>query len=189
VVFLIFTINLHTYIYIISMKDKKIKKIVEMVVEQLNHLSNEPMKARAMNESEDFFKNACEYNQEVSDKIKKLVLNLINYKENLIINLYDDSISIGTNNIKNYKKINTNNSGTYNDDNHLEINIRENGFVINLGYKKSSKYKDDKLFNELLPIIKQRQIEIHQENFEEIYTDILIESGIMRDNNLEELGI
>ena len=66
------------------MKDKKIKKIVEMVVEELNHLSNEPMKARAMNESEDFFKNACEYNQEVSDKIKKLVLNFTISRKALI---------------------------------------------------------------------------------------------------------
>ena len=75
------------------------------------------------------------------------------------------------------------------DDNYLEIFVDEKGFYLNYGYRKRSRYSDDEIFNELLPLVKKRNKEINSENFNEIWEEVMIESGIMRDNNLNELGI
>lgn len=167
---------------------KKIKKIKKVIIEQLNNY-HEP-KLREVRREEDYA--GSEYNSDVSDKVKKLILNLINYKDTLLINIHDNNICIECNNIDNIKKPQNNNHNNHipiNDDRFLNIQIDKNGFHIHLGYKKRTRYKDENIFNELEPIIKKRIIEISNENFEEIYTDVLKSSGIMRDNNLEELGI
>ena len=61
------------------------------------------------------------------------------------------------------------------------------GFTINYGYKVRSNYKDEKLFDELRPILIQKLKEINADNFNEIWTDLMRGSGILRDSNLDDI--
>lgn len=167
------------------MKEKKLKKIAKLISNQLNVIES-PIRE---------VEYRAEYDSEVSDKLKKFIFNVLQYKENLSINISEKHFSISTNDIKNIKKSNTSNSysngkiHSVSDDNYLEIFVDEKGFYLNYGYRKRSRYTDDEIFNELLPLVKQRNKEINSENFNEIWEEVMIESGIMRDNNLDELGI
>lgn len=158
------------------MKEKNLKKIAKLISNQLN-----PEKTISLEE------DRAEYDSEVSDKMKKFILNVINYKENLSINISEKYFNIATNDIKKIKKSHT--KGPLSDENYLEISVDEKGFYLNYGYRKRSRYADDKIFNELLPLVKQRNKEINSENFNEIWEEVMVESGIMRDNNFDELGI
>ena len=164
------------------MKEKKLKKIAKLISNQL-HAIESPIRE---------VEYRAEYDSEVSDKLKKFILNVLQYKENLSINISEKHFTISTNDIKNIKKnhSNSNNSKySVSDENYLEISVNEKGFYLNYGYRKRSRYTDEEIFNELLPLVKQRNKEINSENFNEIWEEVMIESGIMRDNNLNELGI
>lgn len=162
------------------MKENKLKKIAKLISKQLNTIEA-PLRE---------VEYRAEYDSEVSDKLKKFILNVLQYKENLSINISEKHFAISTNDIKNIKKSNSNHNGKLcSDDNYLEIFVDEKGFYLNYGYRKRSRYTDDEIFNELLPLVKQRNKEINSENFNEIWEEVMIESGIMRDNNLDELGI
>ena len=163
------------------MKEKKLKKIAKLISNQLNTIESPIREAEYR----------AEYDSEVSDKLKKFILNVIQYKENLSITISEKHFTISTNDIKNIKKSNSNSINKYSnsDENYLEIFVDEKGFYLNYGYRKRSRYTDEEIFNELLPLVKQRNKEINSENFNEIWEEVMIESGIMRDNNLDELGI
>jgi hypothetical protein len=162
------------------MKKKKVKKIAKKLYKQITNYKGD---LRPIKESI----NYCDYDSEVSEKFKKLILCIIEYKDNININVSTDSFSISIPDISLIKKP-TQKGRLYNDDNYLEIVVNKSeGFSINQGYSKRSNYKDIKIFNELHSIVNKRLKEINGENFGEILENILKESGIMRDNNLEEL--
>jgi hypothetical protein len=165
------------------MKEKKLKKIAKLISNQL-HAIEAPIREAEYR---------AEYDSEVSDKLKKFILNVIQYKENLSITISENHFTISTSDIKNIKKSRSNsnviNKYSGSDENYLEIFVDEKGFYLNYGYRKRSRYTDEEIFNELLPLVKQRNKEINSENFNEIWEEVMIESGIMRDNNLNELGI
>ena len=69
----------------------------------------------------------------------------------------------------------------------MVIEISKEGFEVYLEYRKSSRYKDENIFDELYEIIIGRLQEINKVNFDEIWQIISKESGILRDSNLEEL--
>jgi len=154
------------------MKEKKLKKIAKLIT---NHLET----PKLVREQE----YRAEYDADVSEKLKKFIINVIQ----LHINVDDNRFCISANDIKTIKKSNINNK--ISDDNYLEISVDDKGFYLNYGYRKRSRYTDETMFNELLPIIKKRNKEINSENFNEIWEEVMIDSGIMRDNNLNELGI
>jgi hypothetical protein len=166
------------------MKKKNIKKIVSLITNEIrNEISNNyPVKS-----SEEEYRS--EYDPEVSEKFRKLVLNIIQYKENIIINIIDNRFSVSTNDVNVIKNSYIPKSKNYNEDDYLEIMVDEKGFYINLGYRKRSRYADDKMFKDLSPAIRERLKEINFENFDDIWNDVMKKSGVIRDNNLDELGI
>lgn len=165
------------------MKGKKLKKIARLISREVHVYPSKQIE-------EEF---RAEYDSEVSKKFKKLVLNIIQYKENININILDDRFSISSNDINsiktNYMPNSKYVSSSQSDDNFLELCVNNQGFYVNLGYRKRSRYTDDKIFDELLPLIRERSKEINSENFNDIWTEVMMKSGVMRDNNLDELGI
>jgi hypothetical protein len=165
------------------MKGKKLKKIARLISREVHVYPSK--------QNEEEFR--AEYDSEVSKKFKKLVLNIIQYKENININILDDRFSISSNDINsiktNYMPNSKYGSSSQSDDNFLELCVNNQGFYVNLGYRKRSRYTDDKIFDELLPLIRERSKEINSENFNDIWTEVMMKSGVMRDNNLDELGI
>jgi hypothetical protein len=164
------------------MKSKKIKKIAKLILEEFRNYDR-PMKSQEEISNGDW----SEYDPEVSEKFKKMVLNLANYKNNIHINIDGNRVSISTNDITRVKTTSNKNS-VYNDDNYVEMSLHKNlGFSVNYGYKLRSNYKDENLFNELQPILTQRLKEINANNFNEIWSDLMKESGILRDSNLDDI--
>ena len=169
------------------MKSKKIKKMAKLIHEEFRNYERE---SRPMKMSEEISNGDwSEYDPEVSEKFKKMVLNLANYKNNININIDSNRISIGTSDITTVKSSLKRKSNTlYTDDNCVEMSLVKNlGFTVNYGYKIRSNYKDEKLFDELQPILVQKLKEINADNFNEIWTELMRESGVLRDNNLDDI--
>jgi hypothetical protein len=169
------------------MKSKKIKKIAKLIHEEFRNYERE---SRPMKMSEEISNGDwSEYDPEVSEKFKKMVLNLANYKNNININIDSNRISINTGDITTIKKPIKRSSNTiYSDDHYVEMSLMKNlGFSINYGYKVRSNYKDEKLFDEIQPVLVQRLKEINADNFNEIWSDLMKESGILRDSNLDDI--
>jgi hypothetical protein len=162
------------------MKKKKLKKLAKSLYNKINTYQKELRPTREA-------VNYCDYDVEVSERFKKLVLSIIKYKENININVSNDTFSISVPDISLIKKP-LQKGRLYNDDGYLEIVVNKSeGFTINYGYSKRSNYKDVDIFTDLHPIVDKRLKEINAENFGEILETLMKESGIMRDNNLEDL--
>lgn len=159
-------------------KTKKIQKIAQIIYNEVTMLQKSEVVMREKSEY-------SLYDREVSEKTKQLILNLICYNEVLRITFTDDEFSISIPDITNIKKRPKNT--IYNDDNYLEITVSKEGFSFNYAYHKRSYYQDTHMFDELIDTIKQRLIEINRENFTDILSTVLQQSGIIRDSNLEQL--
>jgi hypothetical protein len=173
------------------MKSKKIKKMAKLIHEELRNSELRPKKM-----SEEIGTGAAgsngdwsEYDPEVSDKFKKMFINLANYKNNINISIDNNRVTISTCDITKVKTPMKRNSNTiYSDDNYVEMSlVKDLGFSVNYGYRLRSNYKDEKLFDELRPILVQKLKEINADNFNEIWTELMRESGLLRDNNLDEI--
>jgi len=164
------------------MREKELNKLAGIIVDKLNLIKSnyevEPIKPMKMD-------GGAIYDEEVSNKFKKLIKNIIKYNNNININISELNINISTNDIKDIKKYS--NNLIHSEDNYLELSINKSGFSLNHGYRKSSRYNDDKIFDELKPIIENRLKEINSENFNSIFDEVMKVSGMLRDNNLEEL--
>jgi hypothetical protein len=167
------------------MKSKKMKKLAKLIHEEVRNCDSRPMKISEEVSGGDW----SEYDPEVSAKFKKMVLNLSNYKNNINININTDRISISTNDITLVKVSTKKSQNTlYNEEDFVEMSLTKNfGFSVNYGYRLRSNYKDEKLFDELKPILVQKLKEINADNFNEVWTKLMKESGILRDSNLEDI--
>ena len=163
------------------MKAKELKKLIEKSISDAIH-SNYTIKEASEPEVD-----LADYNEEISDRFKNLVLNIINYRNNLNINITSERITISCDSVKDIKSAKS--TKTLNsDDDYLEISIRKNiGFWLNNGYKLRSNYKDKDMYGELLPKISEKLREINSDNFDQVWSKIMKESGIIRDSNLDEI--
>lgn len=161
------------------MKKKNFKKIAKLVYDEMMLHQNSP---KLMREKVDY----VPFDSEVSSKTKKLILGLVSYNEGVNINFSDDEFIISTQDITNIKKKYSRNT-IYSEENYLEIFVSKEGFTINYAFKKRTNYEDKDMYNELVDIVKEKLKDINRENFTDIWSKVMQESGIMRDNNLEEL--
>jgi hypothetical protein len=164
------------------MKKSKIKKLSKLIFEEIQSFQSQPVKLK-----NSFEESVCNYNPDVSAKFKKIILQLLNYSENLNISLSDDSISISCSDVTSLKNSN-NKSKNFNDDNYIEIYIhKSDGFSVTYGYKWKSNYRDSELYDELKQIIEENIIEKNRKSFENIWEKLMLDSGLLRDNNLDEI--
>lgn len=162
------------------MKKKDLKKIAKIITEEIRNY-NSPMAEKV----EEY--TWCEYDSEVSNKFKKMILSLSNYKNNLRFDVNDSRISISTEDITLIKSGRSKSNQLYNEENYLRIEVVKDGFSVNHGYNKRSFYKDDSMYNDLIDDIKDITKKINSDNFTEIWTDVMKESGVIRDSNLDDL--
>jgi hypothetical protein len=169
------------------MKSKKIKKMAKLIHEEFR---NYEIESRPTKMSEEISGGDwSEYDSEVSEKFKKMILNLATYKNNININVDDNRISVSVGDITKVKTpIKRSSNVLYSEENYVEMSLHKGlGFSINYGYKLRTNYKDEKLFDELKPILIQKLKEINADNFNEIWTELMRESGVLRDNNLDNI--
>jgi hypothetical protein len=162
------------------MKKSKLKKLAKLIHQEVRDYEKIERPIREKIDYDD-------YDPEVSEKVKNLILNVIKFKDNIHIFSSDDYFSISSNDATQIKKPRIKNN-LNSDERFLEINVQKGeGFTISYGYSRRTNYVDINLYDQLNPIIKSRLREINSENFSEIWETLMKESGIMRDNNLEQL--
>lgn len=173
---------------IMYMKKKDLEKIGDIVAINIKSILEKQMNYEKVDKSEEYKTSA--YDETVSNKFKKLVLNLLDYSETLNININDNSITISANDVKSIKNTNNNTNGPLklqNDGNYLEISINKERFVMAKGYYNRTCYKDTSMYDYFEPILSKKLQEINATNFNTVWDDIMIDSGMIRDNNLLEL--
>ena len=160
------------------MKKKKIEKIAKLICHELNHYRDRSTK---LVENIEW----SEYNEEVSNRFKKMFLNILENRDNIRLELNNELISISTEDIKSIKK--KQNMNVYSEDNYLRMDITRDGFQINKGYKQKINFSDKNMYKELIGIVKELQFLHNSNTFNEIWTEIMKDSGVVRDHNLDEL--
>lgn len=165
------------------MKKKEVKKIAKQIFKQIRLQKESDMIGKVdVRENYEF----SEYDSEVSNRFKRMIIQLIEYSDNLRININPEVISISISDINQLKSKNS--SKKLNDDGYLEISILKNtGFSISRGYNKRSNYKDTNIFDDLESLVKDRLRVINKENFNDIWNTIMVDSGLIRDNNLLDI--
>lgn len=174
------------------MKKKDLEKIGDIVAINIKSVLEKQLEKQMnyekVDKAEEYKTSA--YDETVSNKFKKLVLNLLDYSETLNININDNSITISANDVKSIKNTNNNTNGPLklqNDSNYLEISINKERFVMAKGYYNRTCYKDTSMYDYFEPILSKKLQEINATNFNTVWDDIMIDSGMIRDNNLLEL--
>lgn len=174
------------------MKKKDLEKIGDIVAINIKSILEKQLEKQMnyekVDKAEEYKTSA--YDETVSNKFKKLVLNLLDYSETLNININDNSITISANDVKSIKRGNNNTNGPLklqDDGNYLEISINKERFVMAKGYYNRTCYKDTSMYDYFEPILSKKLQEINATNFNTVWDDIMIDSGMIRDNNLLEL--
>ena len=173
------------------MKKKDLEKIGDIVAINIKSVLEKQLEIQMNYEKVDKeeYKTSA-YDETVSNKFKKLVLNLLDYSETLNININDNSITISANDVKSIKNTNNNTNGPLklqDVGNNLEISINKERFVMAKGYYNRTCYKDTSMYDYFEPILSKKLQEINATNFNTVWDDIMIDSGMIRDNNLLEL--
>ena len=127
-----------------------------------------------------------EYDKEVSDKFKKMFLNLISNRENIRLEMNDNLISVSTDDLTSLKKAHKKITLS-SDENYLRLDVTKQGFQINRGYRQRTNFKDENIYDELIEDVKESQKKYNSEVFNQVWTEIMKDSGIVRDHNLDEL--
>lgn len=187
------------------------KKISKKLSEKLTSMVQNSVKEAYYNQSvgkSEYTNNShwCEYNEEISNKIKSLILNIVKYRDNSNINisLKENNIFISIGNVSNIKNTVSNiNNGTItisasqpmsrtkatssSPESYLEINLlKEKGFIFNYNYNQVY-FNDNKIYDSLYEIIISKYNELSSYKFNTSYKEILDISGLNREYNLENL--
>jgi hypothetical protein len=178
------------------MKGKKIQKIVEKAtlksIKKFKERSNKTQKLKAYQVepehnsfNELIFTNPSD---EVVQRSKNLVLRVLTLRDKLNITINDSSIRLNAD--LNYlsKKQNTNKNLNYAvKDEWFCIDIMKNiGIIITLNDTKVA-FKDQSFYDEIVSKISQIFHDINMKNFETIYNDVMVETGLARSSNLDDL--
>lgn len=170
------------------MKSKKLKKLAKKIHDEVSRCEklkreNDCAKISESHYTEDW----SNYDVDVSEKFKKMVINLANYKNNIHVSIDNNRIYISTGDVKTIKT-GTKSKTLSNEENYLELSIYKNsGFTLNYGYKFKSNYKDIKIYDELFQIVSEKLREINASNFDEAWCNLMKDSGVLRDNNINDL--
>jgi hypothetical protein len=178
------------------MKKKKLKKISKYIfdsIENKNSLKKSSLKKKfsaptPIDSGEE--QKWCDYDLDVSIKFTKIFNILMKYPDNLNIDYGENHIHIQTESIKSIKKSSTINNTQYtkkSEEDFLRIEVSRTGFLLNYGYQKVSRYKDENMFKTIIDDVQKKVREINANNFNDIWDKISKESGLIRDSNLDEI--
>lgn len=164
------------------MKKKKINKLSELIVTSLSDIY--PKKESHEEEL------ILDCSEETFIKFEKLVNHLIKYDVNISINTYSLNIySSSYKKIKNDTKINGSAKNTVSNESELmEIFISKyDHFYMNIGYQKKCKFKRKGVYDHFYERFLKTLENNNNNNFIDVYNEIMKESGLLRDENLDNL--
>lgn len=161
------------------MKNTKLKKLIK---QSLTEVIQNDRYDRLLKEEPNTFQEMMfsEPNEEVSIKFRKLVTKLLTLRDDLNIHINENRIAINSelSRLKNIK---------YQNDDYISIEIiKETGFLFSYNNKRLA-YRDNDIYDEILSQMKNIFEKLNKENFNEIYQTILVDTGLSREANLEDL--
>jgi hypothetical protein len=160
------------------MKKRKLSKLVRGILTEINE-SRKGMSEPVSPMSENDY-NYTQLDDKNKKKIRDLILGLSKKRDEFQIRINEWSISLNTENLI---PINSSSKrGTYFN---IEI-VKDVGFHIHCNDRRVM-MKDENLYADILPKMKEIFDEINITNFNDVYSSIMIDNGLIRDANLNEL--
>lgn len=161
------------------MKYSKLKKLIK---QSLTEVIEKDRYDRIINEEQSSYQEMMfsDKNDDVSSKFRKLVTKLLSLRDDLNIHINENRITINSelSRLKNSK---------YQNDDYMSIEIiKETGFLFSYKNKRLA-YRDNTIYDEILSEMKNIFEKVNKENFNEIYQTILVDTGLSREANLEDL--
>lgn len=165
------------------MKGKKLKKLSKLISIELNRINEEKCKVSESVPYSPFIP----YSGDLSSKFLLLVKSILEYPNNIRINIFDGRIEIGCEDISTIKVAFNSPNIPVNSDKNIRINIDNNGFSISYGFSQFTRCEDPNMYSEVLPMAKGAMDIRNKNDFFLICENIYKESGLLRDFNLDEL--
>lgn len=162
------------------MKKKIEKKIAKAVVKQMK---NYAVKVDTGLKGSDNVNYRASYDEESSEALMSFITKIAD-QPGVIIDVRNERIYFSCRDVKNIK---TGQNSVYNDDRYMEVEIDDEGFSVTYGHSGRHYFEDksifDKVMKELEETITQKNKAYLSDTIEKIYA----ESGLIRENNLEQL--
>lgn len=162
------------------MKEKKLKKIADYVADKIMKATTPKM---AYEEE-----LVLDCSEETFIKFEKLVNHLLNY--DVRIEVSKEYLSLFSNSYKEVKKskpVNGASQKLHSEDEVIEISISKDYFSMNVGYQKRSKFKKEGVYEHFYEKFIKTLETKNNNNFIDAYHLVMKESGLLRDENLENL--
>ena len=119
----------------------------------------------------------------VKEKSRNMIFRLLGLRDQLSISINELSVTISSE--YGLKKINNQQNYLNSDYFSLEI-IKDTGYIMNYKEKRLA-YRDPKIYDDLIKEIKISFLQLNNDNFNELYNEVMVESGLARASNLDDL--
>jgi hypothetical protein len=162
------------------MKKKNEKKIAKAVVKQMKNYAG---KVDTQLKKAEVVTFRAPHDEESSKSILSFISRIAE-QPGVLIDVRDERIYFSCRDVKNIK---TGQNSGYNDDRYMEIEIDEEGFCITYGHTGRHYFEDKSMLG---TVMKQLEQTINQKNksyLSDTIDKIYSESGLIRENNLDEL--
>jgi hypothetical protein len=175
------------------MKKKKLKKIFE---KSLNDFKNKVDRNKSKSEKVKYSIEPAAHNQfndymfsesddNTKEKTRNMIFRLLKLRDNLSINIHEKSINISSD--YGLKKSNLNYNQSYNSSEYFSLEIiKETGYILTYKDKRVA-FKDTTLYDDTVSKVTEIFKELNTDNFTDLYNDIMVESGLARESNLDDL--
>ena len=115
-----------------------------------------------------------------------MIFRLLKLRDNLQINIHEKTINISSDyGLKKSNVVNYNQSYNSVDYFSLEI-IKETGYILTYKDKRVA-FKDETLYDDTVSKVTEIFKELNTDNFAELYNEVMVESGLARESNLDDL--
>lgn len=160
------------------MKAKKLKKLIQ---KSLIEVIEKDKYDRLIKEEPNTYQDIMfsDTNQEINKKFRKLFNKILTLRDDLNIHINENRISINSEMSRYTQKLSQ--------DEYLSIEIiKDTGFLFSYG-KKRLAFRDKNIYDESLESMKKVFDTLNIDNFQEIYQQVLVDTGLSRQTNLEDL--
>jgi hypothetical protein len=168
------------------MNKKKLSKLIEKsalkaISEFNSYGSVRPIKVKESRKSfNDYMFTECD--SEIKEKSRNMIFRLLSLRDELTISITDESVSISSE--YGLKKSNQNN---YMSSEYFSIEIiKDTGYIMNYKEKRLA-YRDSEIYKDLIGQIEIVFKSLNHENFKELYNEVMVDSGLARSSNLDDL--
>lgn len=162
------------------MKKKKIKSLAKQIFKLGREYDRKGYSGEVAKEEESSDLGYCDYDENVSEKFSKFVLNLIKVKDKISIELNSNGCGV-------FCDLNKFKSNKHYTENTFDIRIDKTGFKIRRNYSNWTAYKDPNIFDSLKEQFAEKNKIVSRELLFETVDELTVELNLSRENNLEEI--